>query len=137
MTPTISLREYSMFKVLLVGAGGFIGSILRYLIGGYVQQLARGAGFPFGTLLVNVAGCLIIGFLSRLAEGQVVFTGEARAFIIIGLLGGFTTFSSFGYEAVDLWRGEKEFIAIVNVASHLILGLSAIWLGRVLAHPIR
>jgi CrcB protein len=126
-----------MFKILLVGVGGFIGSILRYLIGGYVQQWANGTKFPFGTLLVNVTGCLMFGFLSRLTEGHDIFTAEAKAFIFVGVLEGFTTFSSFGNETVDLWRGGKELSAIGNIAGHLIVGLSAVWIGRVLAHQIR
>jgi CrcB protein len=126
-----------MFKILLVGMGGFIGSILRYLIGIYFQQEANSTKLPFGTLFVNISGCLIIGFLSRLGEGHDIFSAEARTFIFIGLLGGFTTFSSFGNETVDLWRGEKEFLAIANVGGHLILGLGGVWLGRVLAHQIR
>jgi CrcB protein len=126
-----------MFKILLVGLGGFIGSILRYVIGGCIQQSANGTKFPYGTLLVNIIGCLLIGLLSRLAEAEEIFTAEARAFIFVGILGGFTTFSSFGNETVDLWGGEKEILAIANIAGHLILGLSAVWLGRVLANQIR
>jgi len=126
-----------MVKVLLVGAGGFIGSALRYLIGTCVHQWGNGARFPFATLLVNIIGCLVIGFLSQLAEGQELFTSEARAFVFVGILGGFTTYSSFGNETVELWSGEREFLAVANVVGHLILGLGAVWLGRVLAQEIR
>ena len=126
-----------MFNVLLAGAGGFIGSSLRYLIGICLHQWANSAKFPFATLIVNLIGCLIIGFLSQLAEVRGLFTAEARVFIFVGILGGFTTFSSFGNETIDLWRGDKEMYAIGNVAGHLILGLSAVCIGRLLAYQIR
>jgi CrcB protein len=126
-----------MFKVLLAGAGGFIGSILRYLIAVGLNQWIDRAKFPFGTLTVNVFGCLIIGLLSQLGEARGIFTAEARVFIFVGILGGFTTYSSFGNETVDLWRASRELMAIGNIAGHLILGLGAVWLGRVLAEQIR
>jgi CrcB protein len=77
-----------MFKVLLAGAGGFIGSMLRYLIGVCLHQWANTAKFPFSTLIVNLVGCLVIGFLSQLAESRGLFTAEARVFIFVGILGG-------------------------------------------------
>jgi CrcB protein len=125
-----------MSKVLLVGAGGFIGSILRYSIGLFVARWADSAKFPFGTLVVNLIGCLVIGFLSHLAESRGIFTAEARVFIFVGILGGFTTFSSFGNETIDLWRGNREVFAVANIAGHLILGLSGVWIGRLLAYQI-
>ena len=67
-----------MNNALLVGVGGFIGSVLRYWMSGYIQQWARNMVFPFGTLAVNFLGCLLIGFLSQLAEDYGIFTGEAR-----------------------------------------------------------
>ncbi len=126
-----------MVNALLAGAGGFIGSIFRYLIGVCLHQWANTATFPFATLIVNLIGCLVIGFLSQLSEVRGIFTAETRVFIFVGILGGFTTFSSFGNETIDLWREEKEMFAIANVAGHLILGLSGVWLGRLLAQQIR
>jgi CrcB protein len=126
-----------MVNVLLAGAGGFIGSMLRYLIGVCLHQWSNTAKFPFSTLIVNLIGCLVIGFLSQLSEDRGIFTAETRVFIFVGILGGFTTFSSFGNETIDLWRGEKEMFAIANIAGHLILGLIAVWIGRLLAHQIR
>ncbi len=125
-----------MSKLLLVGTGGFIGSVLRYLISGYVQQAARSVEFPYGTLLVNITGCLIIGFLSQLADSRGVFVPESRAFIFIGVLGGYTTFSSFGNETINLLRDDENFLALANVAAHMILGLGAVWLGRVASYLI-
>jgi CrcB protein len=125
-----------MANVLLVGIGGFIGSVLRYVLSGLVQEMTKRDDFPVGTLAVNVLGCFVIGLLSQLAEARGAFSPETRAFVFIGILGGFTTFSSFGNETMNLWRDGEAFLAFVNVASQLVLGLGAVWLGRVLAHTI-
>ncbi len=125
-----------MGKLLLAGLGGFIGSSLRYVMTGYVQQTSRSISFPFGTLAVNLIGCLIIGFLSQLAESRGVFTAESRTFIFVGLLGGFTTFSTFGNETMNLWRDGQNGFAIANIAAHLVLGLGAVWLSRSLTYQI-
>ena len=93
-----------MDKYLFVGAGGFLGAVLRYWLSSTVQQLSNSALVPVGTLVVNVLGCLVIGFLSELAEEHGLFTAEARAFVFIGILGGFTTFSTFGNETMNLLR---------------------------------
>ncbi|HEY5075691.1 MAG TPA: fluoride efflux transporter CrcB, partial [Pyrinomonadaceae bacterium] len=93
-----------MGKLFLAGVGGFIGSTLRYAVTGYAQQLSRSIDFPYGTLAVNLIGCFLIGFLSQLAETRGVFTAESRTFVFIGILGGFTTFSAFGNETMNLWR---------------------------------
>jgi CrcB protein len=122
-----------MLKVLLVGAGGFLGAILRYALGGWVHDMLNNASFPYGTLVVNAVGCLLIGFLSGLAESRAVFGPEARLFIFIGILGGFTTFSSFAYETFSLARDTQNLAAIVNVFAQVILGLIGVWFGNVLA----
>jgi len=123
-------------KLLLAGIGGFIGSALRYAATGYVQQLSRSPAFPYGTLAVNLIGCFLIGFLSQLAESRGLFTAEARTFVFIGILGGFTTFSAFGNETMNLWREGQNSLALANVAAHLVLGLGAVWVGRGLAYQI-
>jgi CrcB protein len=125
-----------MDKYLFVGTGGFIGAVLRYWMSGYIQQLAANHLFPFGTLAVNMLGCLVIGFLSQLAEAYGLFTVEARAFVFVGILGGFTTFSTFGNETMNLLRAGQNAVAFGNVAGHLILGVGAVWLGRILAYMI-
>jgi CrcB protein len=123
-------------NILLVGAGGFIGSVMRYLVGGYVQQAAKSVSFPYGTLAVNVIGCFVIGFFSQLAENRGVFSSESRAFVFIGLLGGFTTFSSFGNETLNLARQGEMIDALVNVGLNVIVGLFAVWLGRTVSYLI-
>lgn len=122
-----------MTKVLLVGSGGFIGSSLRYLVGGLVHRFARDATFPWGTAVVNVVGCLLIGLLAGLAEDRGVLGPDGRAFLLIGLLGGFTTFSSFGFETLQLLRDGQSVTATANVAGQLLLGLGAVWAGFALA----
>jgi CrcB protein len=125
-----------MGNALFVGIGGFIGSVLRYVLSGAVQEWTRRDDFPVGTLAVNVLGCLVIGLLSQLAEARGAFSPETRAFVVIGVLGGFTTFSSFGNETINLWRDGEGFLAFVNIAGQVVLGLGAVWLGRVLGHKI-
>lgn len=125
-----------MSKIILVGLGGFIGSVLRYLASGCVQQWTKSVDFPYGTLTVNFIGCLIIGFLSQLAETRGAFSAEVRAFVFVGALGGFTTFSTFGNETMNLWRDSESLLALANIIAHLVLGLGAVWLGRVLAHLV-
>ncbi|HJQ24767.1 MAG TPA: fluoride efflux transporter CrcB [Blastocatellia bacterium] len=125
-----------MIRLLLVGTGGFIGSILRYLLSGFVQQSSKSVGFPYGTLAVNIFGCLVIGLLSQLAETRGVFTTESRAFVFVGLLGGFTTFSAFGNETLNLWRDGETLLALYNIGGHLVCGLGAVWAGRLITYQI-
>jgi fluoride exporter len=109
---------------------------LRYLVSGLMQQLASGAQFPIGTVVVNLAGCFIIGFLSQLAEARGVFTSETRAFVFIGLLGGFTTFSTFSNETMNFLRDGQTASALINIGTQVIFGLGAVWLGRTFAYMI-
>ena len=125
-----------MTNIILVGIGGFIGSVLRYLASGYVQQSTKSIDFPYGTLAVNVIGCFIIGFLAQLVEERGVFTSEARSFVFVGVLGGFTTFSSFGNETLNLARDSQMMNAFANVGANVILGLFAVWLGRTVSYLI-
>jgi CrcB protein len=122
-----------MDRVLLVGAGGALGSIVRYLVGGWVGRLKAGWTFPIETLLINVSGCLVIGFLAGLSESRGVFTGATRAFLLIGVLGGYTTFSTFGYETFQLLRGAQWPAAAASVALQVGLGIAGVWAGHTLA----
>ena len=125
-----------MTNILLVGAGGFMGSILRYLVSGYIQQSTKSIDFPYGTLAVNLIGCFMIGFLAQLAEARGMFTSESRSFVFVGILGGFTTFSSFGNETLNLARDSQIMNALANVGANVILGLFAVWLGRTVSYLI-
>ena len=125
-----------MHRMLWVGFGGFVGAILRYLITGWVQRWAKSVTFPHGTLAVNLMGCFIIGLLSQLLESRSAFGVEARLFIFIGLLGAFTTFSTFGNETLNLLREGDTLLALSNIAIHVVLGLGMVWLGRALAEVV-
>lgn len=122
-----------LIKALLVGLGGFLGAISRYGLNGFVYGILREPLFPYGTLLVNVLGCLAIGFLAGLAEARGLFSPEARVFLLIGFLGSFTTFSTFGYETLQLLRGGDLGAAAVNVGAQVLLGLGGVWAGDALA----
>src|SRR5215470_11278412 len=125
-----------MGRVFLAGVGGFVGSALRYIIAGLVQNWSGSIRFPFGTLAVNLAGCLVIGCLSQLAETRGFFSADARILIFIGVLGGFTTFSAFGNETINLWRDRESMLAAANITAHLVLCLGAVWLSRGVAYRI-
>ena len=118
-----------MTTVLLVGAGGFVGSVMRYMVGIWVQSVAGNSWIPYGTLTVNVVGCFLIGFIVGLAETR-QFLGEGtRALVIVGLFGGFTTFSAFGYETIAMVREGHMVSAAANVGIQVSLGLAAVWIG--------
>lgn len=125
-----------MGKLFLAGIGGFVGSALRYAVTGFVQDWSGSIRFPFGTLAVNLVGCLFIGFLSQLTEARGIFTAEARTLIFIGVLGGFTTFSAFGNETINMWRDGEAGLAIANIAAHGVFCLAAVWLSRAIAFQL-
>jgi CrcB protein len=126
-----------MHPVLVVGAGGFLGSILRYKLGGVVLHHALGARFPAATLVVNVLGCLAAGVLAGWAESRSAVPGglgmTARLFLITGFCGGFTTFSAFGLETMHLVRRHSPGLASLNVALSVAGGLGGVWIGWKLA----
>ena len=125
-----------MFKILLIGIGGFLGSVARYLASGVVQDVSRSVTFPWGTLAVNVVGCLLIGFVAQLAESRGFLTDASRGLVIIGFLGGFTTFSTFGNETFILLRDGQPLLSFGNAAGHLAACLAAVWVGRSLAFAL-
>ncbi len=125
-----------MTNILLVGAGGFFGSIARYLLSGWVHNAIPYTRFPYGTLTVNVFGCLLIGFLGGLAEMRNVFGPETRLFLFIGFLGGFTTFSTFGHETMALLRDGDGLRAFANILFSITICLMAVWLGNTISRTI-
>lgn len=125
-----------MIGVLLVGVGSFVGGVLRYGLSTWVHRTLDNPWFPYGTLAVNGLGCLVIGFLAGLAEFRAAFTPEARLFLFVGILGGFTTFSSFALETFSLARNTQNVAALANIGLQLILGLLAVWIGNVFAHGL-
>src|SRR5215210_7328937 len=125
-----------MKNALAVGIGGFFGCIARYLTGVMVVRFFDTQVFPYATLIVNVVGCLLIGWLGGLAENTELISPELQLLLIVGLLGGFTTYSAFGFQTLTLARNGRMFFAVLNVSAHIILGLSAVWLGELMAKQI-
>jgi len=115
--------------LVLVGAGGAIGSVLRYLASGFVQRLDLWGSFPGGTLAVNLIGCTVIGLLGGLSDSRYLFGPSARLFVFIGVLGGFTTFSSFSHETLALIRGGEVAKAALNAGASLVLCLAGTFFG--------
>lgn len=113
-----------------------MGSMLRYLVAGYVQHFSGSTDFPYGTLAVNVIGCLLIGVLTELASIRGALTPEIRALLVTGVLGGFTTFSTFGLETMNLLRDGQLTLALLNMGISLLTGLGAVWSGLTLAYLI-
>lgn len=123
----------ALINAAVVGSGGFLGALARYGLSGLVHRQAPLTTFPYGTLLVNLLGCLLIGVVAGYAESRQLFGPEVRAFILIGVLGGFTTFSTFGYETLAMIRDDELLRAAANVGAHVILGLALVWLGYAVA----
>lgn len=115
-------------RFLLVGFGGFLGAVLRYWFGSLVQAVVGGR-FPVGTLAVNVLGCFCLGILMGVMEFRQSLSPEVRLFAIVGVLSGFTTFSTFSYDTVELLRAISPASAALNLIASLALGLAATWLG--------
>lgn len=113
---------------MLIGIGGSIGAMARYLLGGVVHQWVPGF-FPYGTFVVNILGCLVFGLIVGLAESRFVVGPDARAFLLIGVLGGFTTFSSFTFETFELVRSGQFVAAGVNIIGQVVIGFLLLWGG--------
>jgi fluoride exporter len=121
-----------MIQLLIVGMGGFVGAVARWGMTGLMQRIAGGS-FPVGTMVVNILGCFFLGLLMVLIEVRESIPESIRLFIGIGLLGSFTTFSTFGNETLELIRSGSIHLALVNVFVSVVVGLGAVWLGRCLA----
>ena len=119
--------------VVFLGAG--FGGLLRYWLGGLIQML-WGPSFPIGTMVVNVTGCLAMGFLATSWTGPVLIREEYRAGVLIGVLGAYTTFSSFGRETMELARDGEWARVCVYVLGSVALSLAGVWLGAALANRI-
>ncbi len=121
-----------MLEVILVTIGGGIGSASRYLVSTWAA--ARfGADFPYGPLIVNVVGCFIIGAFMTVTTERLIVSPYWRLFVTVGIVGGFTTFSSFSYETLHLLQEADALRAFYNVSLNVLVGFSATWLGIGLA----
>lgn len=125
--------NFSMF--LSVGLGGFFGAIARWSLSGLVQKYFGGV-FPYGTLTVNVLGCLILGLIMTCIDQRNMFSPQLRLLMTTGFLGSLTTFSTFSYESYSLLKNDMAKQAFSYVALNLVLGFIGIWLGIQLAKLI-
>jgi fluoride exporter len=118
-----------MFKILMiVGTGSFAGGVMRYLAGLYMQRLTQSV-YPYGTLSVNIIGCLLIGLFYGIAEKGNLLTPEWRIFLTTGLCGGFTTFSTFSHDALNLMNDRGIYTALVYVGISIFIGILFTFLG--------
>jgi CrcB protein len=122
------LRDF--FNTLCIGAGGAVGTMLRFWISGVVAQ-AYGERFPTGTLVINITGSIVIGFFAALTgpEGRLMVKPLGRQFFMIGICGGYTTFSSFSLQTLNLAREGQWAYAALNVGLSVLLCLGGVWLG--------
>jgi CrcB protein len=120
-------------KLLIIGAGGFIGAVARFLVAGWVQIASGSIDFPYGTVAVNLIGCFVIGLLAYLADMRGLFDPEVRLFLFIGVLGSFTTFSTFENETYSLFRNGVTGLALIDIGVHVLFGLVAVWAGHAVA----
>jgi fluoride exporter len=121
-------------SALLVAVGGAVGSLLRYWMSGAAQRSVPVSGlwsvFPLGTLAVNVLGCLLAGALAEIGVRHGPLSNETRALLMVGFLGGFTTFSAFANETVAVWRSGATFVALINVVISVVTCVVAVVVGR-------
>lgn len=117
-----------MLKIVLVAFGGSIGAITRYLVSNWSAE-RLGAGFPYGTLIVNVVGCFIIGAFMTVTTERLIVSPYWRLLITVGFVGGLTTFSSFSYETFRLLEDADMIVALYNIGLNLVLGFFATWIG--------
>ena len=121
-----------MGKLFLIGLAGFVGTLARYGLSG-VAAKRYGATFPLGTLAVNLIGCFLVGLLFYLMQERFVVSQNLRTIILVGLLGGFTTFSSFGLQTFTLLQDGEFGFAALNLGVSNVLGLLLVWAGYTLA----
>ncbi|HEY4707465.1 MAG TPA: fluoride efflux transporter CrcB [Thermodesulfobacteriota bacterium] len=117
-----------MHKLVLIALAGAAGTLARYFLGGLVQRLYGGA-FPWGTFAVNISGTFLFGFVWSLAEERLVISGEARAVVLVGFMGAFTTFSTFMFETGELLRDSQFALAFGNIALQNVVGIIFLILG--------
>lgn len=120
--------------IFTVGAGSFIGGVLRYLLSLLINNRSF-SGFPYGTLVVNILGCFLIGIIYGLADKGSV-TENWRLFLATGILGGFTTFSAFSYETFSMLRAGSYGQALTYISASILIGLCATYLGSVLGSKL-
>ena len=121
-------------QFVAVAVGGAIGATLRFIISGAAYD-RFGVAFPIGTLLVNVIGCFLIGFLAQLFE-EIIIPPNMRLLILTGTLGAFTTFSTYGLETVKLWQDGELRLAVLDIIANNLIGILFVVIGFVLARTL-
>lgn len=124
-----------MGNYLIIGAGGFIGAIARYIIGAWIGQ-KWGRSFPLGTFVINVSGSFFIGLLMTLLTEKLMANPQWRLLLVVGFLGAYTTFSTFEYETGGLLKDGEWVLAAMNVILSVFLGFAALKIGEVIAKSI-
>ncbi len=119
---------------LLIAAGGALGALSRYWVGTAIHDLSKAAGFPLGTVVINLVGCLLIGLYFGFHDKGL--PEQLRLLIVVGFLGGFTTFSTFGFETFELIRGGSINLALLNVFLQCSFGVALVWIGNIFAKVI-
>ena len=115
--------------ILCVGAGGVVGAMMRYLVVVWLNGGLGASAFPYGTLAVNAVGCFLIGLVVGFAEAHRPLSPEVHAFLVVGVLGGFTTFSAFGIDTIRLFRDHAYLAGSANVLLQVSVGLTAVVVG--------
>lgn len=124
-----------MKLLLLIGTGSFAGGVLRYLTGIYMQRITQSM-FPYGTLTVNIIGCLLIGLFFGFAEKGNLLSPEWRLFLTTGLCGGFTTFSSFSLDALNLMNDRGIYTALAYIGISIFVGILFTFIGILITRMI-
>lgn len=119
-----------MLKTIFIALAGLVGTVLRYWLSGFMSR-QYGETFPWGTIAVNLIGCFVTGVVFFLTEERLLISPTVRTVIVIGLLGGFTTFSSYGLQTFTLLRDGEFVLATLNVVTSNVLGLFMVWAGYV------
>ncbi len=120
---------------LWIGVAGFLGAVSRYHVDGWISR-RTGDDFPFGTLAVNISGCLLLGFLVTLFAERLVPSPHLRAAVTVGFLGAYTTFSTFAYQALRLGEDGAPARAVLYVVASVVLGVLAAWIGTALGKAV-
>ncbi len=117
---------------VLIGIGGILGANARYLVSVWAARRI-GASFPYGTLIVNLSGSVLLGFMATAVVGRVVSEPEVQLLVSVGFLGAYTTFSTFAFESISLIRRRAYALATANVVVSTVLGLLGAWIGAMVA----